>query len=270
MKKIYISLILSVFLILFLSACSGVKFSEAPVNEPLPDALKNRTLYPAGVAGYDFEDLVGNIISVESNKKPIRVGIIRPNNFTPEVIPIKEPNNYYKSRIQKGAEINGSYLAFAADFSGEQMAELILSDISRSSISFSEQSVWDTVVSKAIKWVIDHPIKDTTTKRLWIKSAVLSRRIYSSYTDINANASGVVGETVGVKTGVYNKSEHEQVSVILAFDYFDIDKLVNEIEKEKKENKNFLFDYKSEKDFDKLLERVRYKIPLEGEIILNE
>jgi len=57
MFKIAISIII---IALFLSGC-GVRFASAPVNADLPRAFTSRALYPAGVAGYEFQDLVGNI-----------------------------------------------------------------------------------------------------------------------------------------------------------------------------------------------------------------
>ncbi|NLD49253.1 MAG: hypothetical protein GX660_18995 [Clostridiaceae bacterium] len=224
MKKTKLA-ILMIITGLFIS-CSGVKFANAPVNKDVPDAFKKRALYPAGVAGYEFQDLVGSIIRIKNTEDPIRIGLIRPNNYQNVVIPITDPNNYYKSRIQKGAEIKGSYLAFAADFKAEQLAELELVDIARAGIAFENDSVFQQIVDKAEKWVTQHPNKDTSIVRLWIKSVVLTRRIYNDFTNVGAKASGQVGDVVGVSTGVYNKSEESIRSVLIAFEAFDIDELV--------------------------------------------
>lgn len=262
----YISTFISVISCFSLISCSGITFSESPVNQPLPDEFKNRTLYPAGVSGYDFQDLVGNIISIKNNQNPIRVGIIRPDSFLPVAIPIPDPNNYYRSRIQKGGEINGSYLAFAASFSKDEMAELTLSDIARSGITFNNTVDWDTVVQRSIRWVNEHPRKDTSNKRVWVKSAVLTRRIYTAFSNISTDAKAVVGEAVGVKTGTYNKSSTDIKSVILAFDYFDIDELVSTIEKKSITEMNLLNEKQLSSEIDEILKTVRYEEMLEGEI----
>ncbi|HCH5916167.1 TPA: hypothetical protein NK048_005091 [Vibrio parahaemolyticus] len=208
--------------------CSGVKFSPAEVNEPIPETFSKRALYPAGVSGYEFQDLVGNILAVKSSKDPIRIGLIRPKTYENSVIPITNPNNYYRSRIQKGAEAQGSYLAFAGKFSADQMAELVLIDIARAGVVFDDAATWKEIQEAASRWVVKNPKTDPSIKRLWVKSVVLSRRLYSSHTKIDANATGQVGEVTGVKSGVYRKSENEIKSVMLGFEAFDIDELAQQ------------------------------------------
>mgnify|MGYP000098958569 CR=1 FL=1 len=209
-------------------SCSkkGVTFGKSPVNTPLPESFKIRAVYPAGVAGYEFQDLVGLIIHTQKNASPMPVGLIRPDNFIPKVIPITDPLNYYRSRIQKGAEAQGSYLSFAAKFSAEQMAEIELVDVARAGIVFRTPTTFDSIAAKAKVWVDAHPKTDTSITRLWIQAVVLTRHTYSDFTKINADASGQVGPVVGVKTGVYNNTENLTKSVSLGFIAFDIDKLV--------------------------------------------
>jgi len=223
MKKwpsiIYLNLLLS------LASCGGVKFGPAPVNTPMPEVFTNKAVYPAGVAGYTFESLVGVVLHTKKNNDPTPVGIIRPAAHIVEVVPITDPNNYYRSRIQKGAEAQGGYLAFAASFSLDQMAEIELNDIARSGIEWTGTNFND-VLTQATAWVASHPKADTSITRLWIKDAVLTKRIYTDFTKIQANASGQAGPVVGVKSGVYNNSENLIKSVILSFVAYDIDKMV--------------------------------------------
>jgi len=219
------SLILALSII-GLSGCSGVKFAAAPVNAPLPEVFKGRAVYPANVAAYEFEDLVGNVLLIRPNTDPLRVGVIRPRAYKLAVIPITNPENYYHSRIQHGAEAQGSYLGFAAGFSRDQMAELTIIDAARAGIELSDNAVFASIIEDARNWVKQHPKGDSNSKRLWLKAVVLSRRIYSASTQIKANASSQVGEVVGVKTGVYRKDEESSKSAILGFDAFDIDELV--------------------------------------------
>jgi hypothetical protein len=221
MKIKFLTLITFVF-----SGCAGVKFANAPVNKPLPETFTNRSLYPAGVAAYEFQDLVGNILRIKANQNPLRIGMIRPNNFVSVVIPITESNNYYKSRIQKGAESKGSYLAFAADFSEEQLAEIELIDIARAGIRFENDTIFDQITSRAQEWVRNNPKTDTSVTRVWIKSVVLTKTIYNEFTNVGIKASGQVGDVVGVTTGVYNKSAETIRSVLISFEAFDIDELV--------------------------------------------
>jgi len=225
MKSIYLALFVLAF-----SGCYGVRFNPASVNDPIPEAFTKRTLYPAGIAGYDFQDLVGNVLLIREGADPLRIAIIRPDNYEIKAIPIEDPNNYYRSRIQKGAEVQGTYLAFAAALNVEDMVELTLTDISRAGIAIDSNVIWENITRKAAEWVKFHPKKDTAVRRLWIKSAVLSRKNLHKYDKISANARSQVGEVTGVKTGVYLKSEQVIKSVILGFEAFDIDELVNQFE----------------------------------------
>ena len=185
-------------LALTLTGCAGVRFAQSPVNADLPESFTKRALYPAGIAAYDFQDFVGNILKIKQNEDPIRIGIIRPNLYEAKIIPIDEPNNYYKSRIQKGASTKGSYLAFTGSFSDDQLAEVELVDIARSGISFDNQNIFQEIVDKAKNWVSNHPKTDPTIKRLWVKSAVVTRKLYNDFVKIDANASGQTGDVVGV------------------------------------------------------------------------
>src|SRR5438132_642117 len=212
----------------FSLACSGVKLAAAPVNKQIPESFTQRSVYPGGVAGYDFQDLVGNILFVEGGKDPLRIEVIRPSAYISAVIPISDSNNFYRSRIQKGAEAQGAFLAFAAKFSAEDMAELTLDDIARAGIEFKDEATWTEVKNKIISWVQVHPNNNQNASRLWIKSVVLSRRVYNGHTKIDADASGQVGDVTGVKTGIYHKDEEGIKGVMLGFEAFDVDKLATE------------------------------------------
>lgn len=212
-------------------SCSGVKFAAASVNKQVPESFTQRAVYPAGVAGYDFQDLVGNILFTEAEKDPLRIDVIRPAGYVSAVIPITDSNSFYRSRVQQGAEAQGSYLAFAAKFSAEDMAELTLDDIARAGIEIKDGAMWVDIQKKLVAWVKAHPKVNANAKRLWVKSVVLSRRVYNSHTKIDANASAQVGDVTGVKTGVYRKDEDGIKSVMLGFEAFDVDRLASELAK---------------------------------------
>ena len=210
-----------------LASCKGLKFAPASVNAALPGPFKARSVYPSDNAGgYKFQDLTGAIVIIKENTDPLLVGIIRPDSFRTSVSAITDPSTYYKSRIQKGAEAQGSYLQFAASFSAEQMAELELVDAAWAGIEFNTDLPFTQIITKAQAWVQTHPKTDTASKRIWIKEIVLTRRLYTDYTKIKADASGVVGPAVGLKTGVYNTNETHNKSIILGLVAYDIDKMV--------------------------------------------
>lgn len=222
MKSTILSL---VFTCVALSGCAGVKFAEAPVNAVMPDSFTKRSIYPSAVAAYEFQDLAGSILSVEPNKDPIRVGIVRAQAQVPVAIPITEALNYYHSKIQQGVTGGGEYLSFAASLSAEAMVDFELDDISRASTDYTND-----VINQLTTWVNSHPKPNNSTSRLWVKSVVLTRQTLTNYVKIDADASGQVGEVTGVKAGVYRKAENSTRSTILGFDAFDIDHLVAQLQ----------------------------------------
>ena len=206
---------------------TGVKFASSPVNKPLPKAFAERTVSLKGGSEYIPQDIVGNIISKQNDQDPNLIGVVRPANYVYKLIPITETLNYYHSRIQSGAQIEGSYLAFSTKLGAEDMVEITLDDIARASIEITDEATWGEIENKIIKWVKAHPKKYLNESRLWIKSVILTRMVYNTYTKINADASGQVGAVVGVKTGVYRNNEDQTKSVIVGFDVYDVDRLAN-------------------------------------------
>ena len=227
--KIKLLTLLIVSTICFCS-CSGVKFAAAPTNIPLPGDFKDRILYESGIAAYTFEDLVGNVLLFKGNERPVRIGILTPNGFTPSAIAIPQNGslNYYHSFIQKGAETQGSYLAFAADFANDQMAELTLEDIARADIPFTQASFAE-ITTMLTNWVQSHPKTDASIKRMWIKSVVLTTRLYTAGTKISASASAQIGSVVGVKSGIYSTNNETIKSTVIGFEAFDIDEFVGQL-----------------------------------------
>jgi len=229
-------------LIALFSSCAGVKFGNSDVNNPIPDGMKERSLYPAGVSVYEFQDLVGNVLIVKTGINPRRAGIVLPAGYVASVIPITDPENYYHSRIQKGAETNGSYLTFAANLSADDLKEITVIDVARAGVALTETS-WASIIDKCKTWVSANPKKEGET-RLWIKAVVVSRQTLQSYNQINADASGQIGNVVGVKGKVYNNNKEENKSAIIAFEAFDIDSMIENAAK-KADVKGFMPAYTS-------------------------
>ncbi len=216
--RIFIFMLASIML----SGCSGVRFAQAPVNTVMPESFTNRSTYPSAVAAYEFQELVGSIISTEPGKDLIRVGVVRAAASVPASIPVTDSLNYYHSRIQQGASAKGGYLAFAVNLSADAMVDLELDDIARATTDYNEE-----VIAKLNDWVKNHPRPTADTKRVWVKSVVLTRQLLTNYVKIDANASGQVGEVTGVKTGIYRKSDNTTRSTIIGLETFDVDQLAN-------------------------------------------
>lgn len=254
-KNVYYLLIL----ILLLNSCRGVKFDPAPINADLPNDLKHRTVID-GLYSYSFEDYVGQIFVLENKEIRRTKHKIVLETYEIKPIPILEEDshNFYKSRITKGAKFKANYLAFAADFTGEEMAEITLVDFARAEIKFTK-SVQDDLIPKMEQWVANNP-KPAGMQRLWVQAAVLTKKFYSGYTKIDANAQAQVGEVVGVEAGVYRKEEIQGISVILGFYVLDIDDYVKEFKSTE------TVALKSTSSHEDIIEKVRYVGVLKGNI----
>ncbi len=217
------------FVVVFalMSSC-GVRFTPVTPTLSLPEAYRERSIYPGGIAIYTPEDLVGNILFIREGQQPITGGKLYPINFTPTYHPLTSDQslNYYNSKITKGAEAEGSYLSFAASFSANEMAELEMVDIGFVNISLNAVQ-FDDIKKKAEAWVNSNP-KDTSVpglRRIWVKSVVLTSRRFTSSTEISANASGVATPAVKVGGKVYSTSNTSIRSVLMGFEAYDIDEL---------------------------------------------
>ena len=115
------------------------------------------------------------------------------------------------------------------------------------------------ILDSAKVWVKNHPKGNSTDRRVWIKSVVLTRRVYQDFVKIEASASGQKSDVIGVSTGVYSKDENIIRSVIIGFESFDIDKLV-ESSTNAKQQELLTVDYVKIFDDSKFLEII------EGEI----
>jgi hypothetical protein len=214
----------------FMTGCStGIKFASVTPNLDLPSAYTSRSIYQSGVAAYEFQDLVGNILIIKKSSldNPIRAGVITPTGFKDTVTLISSAAslNYYHSVITKGGALKGNYLAFSADFTDDEMADFTLVDVARASIEFNATTYTD-VATQLKTWVQQHPKTDSTIKRIWIKDVVLSSSLYTAGTKISENASGVIGSTLGVNGSVYNTNNQTIKNTIICFEYFDVDDLV--------------------------------------------
>lgn len=219
-----------IFIITLVSGCTGIRFAKAPVNAPIPVAFTQRSTYPSSVTSYEFEQLVGAIISVTPDKGLTRVGQVLASTSEPRAIPIENALNYYHSRIQQGISAKGGYFAFTANMSADSLVDLELDDIARATTEYN-----DEVILKLNEWVRNHPKPNEVTQRIWVKTAVLTRQTITDYVKISANASGQIGEVTGVQTGVYRKSDNSSRSTIIGFDSYDVDQLVNSFQQNSKQ-----------------------------------
>ena len=145
-----------------------------------------------------------------------------------------QSENFYHSLIKKGAEANGSYLAFAAKFKADDVSEVTISDIARSGIILTENN-WNEIKPKIIAWASLHP-KNAGETRIWIKAVVVSRETTKDLTDITGDTSAQIGNVVSVEGKVYNSRSEETRTPIISFEALDIDELA--VEAKDKSNNN--------------------------------
>jgi len=201
-------------------AC-GVKFKDAPINLSLPDYFKARNLYDrTDIWKFKLPELVGFVIADSGSGTYDRLRRIVKEGYEAklEIIPDAD-KKVYSSRIDRGAEIEGSYLLFSAGLQANQMAEVTIEDVSLAFINDADIP-WERLTTEAGT----HP-PNSTARRFWIQAALLTTITISYYQEISANASGVVGETFGAKGKVYNKQGTTQKDFKISLELVDLDKL---------------------------------------------
>lgn len=82
---------------------------------------------------------------------------------------------------------------------------------------------FNEIERKIEQWLETHPKPSGVTRRLWIKNVTISPWTYSDFQEISANASGVVGDTVGAKGSVYNKQQTIIKEPIVGMEIYDMD-----------------------------------------------
>lgn len=209
-------------LLLLTLGCAGLQFADEPINQDLPRAFTNRTLWPdTSIFRYRLTELAGTVIyAVEQPGGAVeyrRQSRLLAPGFAPEVEVIRD-GTIYSSKIDKGAAAKGSYLALAVDFSDDRMAELTIVD---SGLVFIP---WDKVPLQALQEEAAKP-RPTGTRRLWVQAVLLSEVTKSYFREIKANASGVVGSTFGASGKVYNQNSATSREPVMGLLVVDLDAL---------------------------------------------
>lgn len=214
--------------ILYLAAISciacGIRFKEAPFNLKLPDYFKTRNLYEkTDIWRFKMPEPVGSIISGEPGSASYeRVKRIVKEGYVAKLEVIQDSDRkVYSSRIDQGIALEGSYLAFAANIGANRMAEVNIEDTSLVFINDADIPC-EELVAKA-----NTPNPNPAARRYWIQAALLSDITINYFTEISANASGVVGETFGAKGKVYNKQSGTTRDFKISLELIDIDKLLS-------------------------------------------
>lgn len=221
MKMIRNQILGTLVLATLLSGCTGMRFRDAVVNQPLPQDWEGRVLMnnPADFRYYMKEN-IGLLVTPNSDKtysvisKPIT-----PNAFTAREDTIKD-GSIYSSRITSAASAKGGYLTFAAKFSSSDALNFQIVDVSRADIPWAQFP--DTKIRKAAAQA-----NPTGMKRLWIQSLILSRIVKNSAAKVECDISGA-GPAFQVGATCFNESDSVSNDWAIAAVLFDIDKYVAE------------------------------------------
>jgi len=217
--------ILTVILSVSITGCSGVKFASDPnFNRNLPQDFVKRDLYEkTDIFKYRLDDLVGHILVCKTvTDKPKTedcelklTRIIKDNTSLVTEMPKQA---IYRSKVNSAAATQGSYLAFTANFSVDQIAEVTITDSTLIAVKAEDVPI------DALKTYVTNNPNDGLVKRYWIQAALLATLVQKDYTKIKADASGVVGNTTGIGGSVYNEHGSDSYDWRISMLLPDIDK----------------------------------------------
>jgi hypothetical protein len=200
----------------------GVSFSNVDLNTALPDNFKKRTLYPrTEILRFKLPELAGSVLYQQGGTGTFERGArIVKDGYAAALESIKDDERVvYTSKIDRGAAVQGSYLAFSAAFTEKQTADIDIRDTSLVFIVDADVP-WDKLKAEALK-----PNPSPNTHRYWVQGALLAGITINNYAELAANASGVVGETFGAKGNVYNKQGATQHDYSISLELVDLEKL---------------------------------------------
>jgi hypothetical protein len=195
----------------------GVTFDPLRLTNDLPDTFKKRNLYPdeSGILKYKLTELVGRVIykTPSTEYYSVKKVILNPD-YSPVIELISDADGQvFEGLVDRNAALKGSYLAFASDLSVKEVATVSIRD--RHTVIVKNKDIpRDSLVAEA-----EAVQKDSLTRRFWVQGAMLTSLDVARFSEISANASGVVGATFGAEGHVYNKQSqgiHDyRISVLL-------------------------------------------------------
>lgn len=207
---------------LLLAGC-GVSFAPVPLNASLPDNFKKRNLYThTEIFRHRLPELAGSVLYRKGETGEFDRGarFVKPGPDIP-LQTVKEADAaVYTSKIDKGAAIHGSYLAFAANLSDKQTASV---DIRDTAVVFIP---WADVPLDVLRAEAEKPNPNPGTHRYWVQAALLTAVTVDNYVEISSDASAVVGETFGAKGNVYNKQGTTTHDYLISMELLDLETLV--------------------------------------------
>lgn len=220
MKRAVVFL-LAIFIMAIAFIGCGVRFKDAPINLELPDDFKTRNLLDrTAIWRFNMPELVGTVLYLEQDGSYSRHRRFVKEGYVAKLRLVEDSEKkIYSSRIDRGIAAEGSYLVFAAKLDAKQIAEVNIEDVSHVFINDADIP-WERLVEEAKAQASNPDIS-----RYWVQAALLSTIKIDYYSEISANASGVVGETFGAKGTVYNKQSTTVHDYKISLLLIDLDRL---------------------------------------------
>lgn len=194
-------------LLLLIPAGCGVSFVNQPLNVPLPSELSTRAYFQqVGAYQRNLPGLLGHVLyakkvngSCETDKfGEVNLGLQQYLKAGIQLSPNNEAVLRYESKIDKGMSAKASLFAFSSGFSGEQRAEVSVSDAVTIFIK-DDDIPKDQLIALANK-----EMPADVCARYYIRGATLSIILYKAYTHIDANAQ-TSGNAFGAEGKVYGQ-----------------------------------------------------------------
>ena len=211
----------AIFGCLFLMGCAGVRFSDVPqFNKGLPEDFKRRVLWnETDIFKYNLQQLVGHVIYAKGQTGEYDRGPRYVKLGTSPALKVVDSGQVYQSKIDNGAEAEGSYLSFAAKLSDSQTVDVNIIDTAQVFIPYEDVPV-DDLLKEANK-----PAPSGTTKRCYVQGVLLATVMTQYGVKVNADASGVVGNAFGAKGNVYNEEQTVSRDFRISLLLIDLDRL---------------------------------------------
>ncbi|MBU8900926.1 hypothetical protein KRR26_35545 [Corallococcus sp. M34] len=198
----------------------GVTFSNVPeFNKGLPEDFKRRVLWnETDLFKYNLEQLAGHVIYSKASAAEYDRGPRLVTNGKSPSFKLIDNGQVYHSKVDNGAKAEGSYLAFASTMSAEQTADVSIIDTAQVFIPYE-----DVPVDELVK--IAEASAPQGVKRYYIQGVLLASVTTRYGAKINADASGIVGDTFGAKGSVYNEQQAVGRDFRISLLLIDIDRM---------------------------------------------
>jgi hypothetical protein len=210
---------------MFVGCWTGIRFAPQYPTNDLPDSFKKRVIYPdeSGTLKYKLTQLLGRVVYKEPgvDAYDVKRVVLKPGYATALGLISEADGQIFEGLVDKSAGGKGSYLTFSGSLSTKEVATVSIKD--RNVVFVNNNDVpWDLLVEEA-----KSPKNSPATRRYWIQGALLASLDITRFAEIEADAKGVLGPTIGVEGKVYNKQSQAIHDYKISVQLIDLDRLAD-------------------------------------------